>query len=440
MLEDYRKYLIIGPKCSGKSVLLASLVDWLIKRPERIQPAGQTLWKQRWAGPCPGLRPFPLERILDGAREDAAWPVKTNELSGLRFKAQRDRMWGLPPQTVVRDFVDVPGERFADFLGSEAEGRHQSFEGWSNSVLEKFPRSTDPDSVAAVKQYEELLRRKPVVSGDELVDFHRNKVLAPAARRYRYLLTPSTAVPDPDDPESRSAVPSDRFAPLPLRYEKGHEETRRKFAAAFAEYQQEVIHPLRRMIYEADGIVLTVDPSWILGAGASLLPDQLTLLRAFATYLRSMETWMKHLLRFFWHPLAPGSGPGRLRSIVLCGTKADVFLPADASRLEDLLESFYRDVANAAQVDRIAVSRVVVSAMRATHLNENKPESLFGYRDGQEREVRPSRVPAQWPEDWPEGAYRFAVGFEPRIPRNGLYPPRQRNLDLLFRRLEGGGR
>ena len=440
MLQDYRKYLIIGPKCSGKSVLLASLVDWLIKRPERILPADGGLWRQRWVRPCPGLGPFPLDRILDGAREAGAWPLKTNEMSGLRFTAQRDRAWGLPPQTVVRDFVDVPGERFADFLGSEAEGRYQSFEGWSRSVLETFPRGSDPASGEALGRYEALLQRTPAASAKELADFYREEVLAPAASRYRYLLTPSTALPDEDGAGDRGELFPDRFAPLPMRYEKGHETTRGEFSALFEEYQKTVVHPLRRMIYQADGLVLTVDLSWILAAGASLLPDQLTLLRAFASYLRSMDTWMKTLHRLLLHPFAPASGPGRLRSIVLCGTKGDVFLPEDLSRVEDLLETFYRDVANAVPADRIAVRRAVVSAMRASHLKEDKPHLLFGWRNGREVEARPSRVPAQWPDDWKEGSYTFGVGFEPRVPRNGLYPPRQQNLAQLFRYLERGGK
>lgn len=409
---------------------MASLLDWLRKRGSDIMEGGDK-WQGVKVEPTGGRRKvFPLDAILKGMAKAGDWPERTNEASEIRFVAISNRRFGVR-RTIIRDFVDLPGERFSDFLGSTSHSSKQTFQAWSNAVRENFPHTSDPSSINEFKEYLALLQSEPKPSADDLVSSYR-ALIEGGAERFRYLQTPSTILSEKSTTDG--VLFTDHFAPLPEGFGTGINDLHEAFAGEFKRYQKQVIEPLRGMLASADAIVIPVDVGWILSSGMASFHDQRTLVEAFANYLSQIHNWWHRLVSL--NRIAWGKGPTRLSHVIVCGTKLDIFAPDDQSRLEDLVKTFAANIQNSAGLVGVKVSYITCSAMVACSAVEGKPESLQGYIEGQKREKVPSRLPDQWPGDWQAGQFQFGVDFDPRLDRNMLYPPRQQNLEKLMNLLE----
>lgn len=421
-LSRYRRIVAIGPRHSGKSVLLASLLDHLRKEPNRFLGAGET-WVRHGVEAFPGRLPaFPLERILREAAEEAVWPEITTTPSAIRFRAASERAW---KRDLVLDFVDFPGENLADFLGDG------SFDCWSEGVADLFPDPMDPPSAEDWRGYRRHLSEAAEGDGERIAARYARAVVE-ATRRGRYLATPSSLCSRVFGPAAEEA---EDFAPLPAAEAARLPGVRAEFERRFAADRSERVEPLEKLLAEADALVVPVDVGWLLAGGPPLLRDQRHLLESLGRLLERLDTVLNRLASFVgrsFTPLDDSSFPGRLRSVVLCATKIDLFRPEERGRLEDLVRRLAEPVFRGAGLHGIQVLFTACSAIRSTTDAPGADGRLRGFRAGAPVEVVPPSLPEEWPDRWDPAEFRFPR-LDPRVSRNGLYPPAHIHLDRIVR-------
>ena len=422
-ITQYRRIVTIGPRHSGKSVLLASVIDHLRKDPDRFLGTNEK-WTSHRVVRYPGDLPeFPLDRILREASEESLWPEITTQPAAIRFTAQHPKFW---KRDLTLDFIDFPGENIADFLGA---GR---FESWSDRVESLFPDRADPQSVEDFKDFRAL--REQVADGKkdavELISAYASMMVR-ATERGRYLTSPASLCTRVFEPHHR--IDNEDFAPLPPQNKTFPSDLLSEFTQRFAQYREEQVLPMERLIAEADALILPIDIGWIFSGGPSLLRDQHALLSEMGSLLARIDTIWNRLSSFLgrsFTPIDDAFFPGRLRSIVLCATKIDQFRPSDRSLLEDLVRRIAEPIFRGAGLHGIKVLFTACSAVRST--TDQPDDSLSGFRNGEPINITPPKIPEEWPDHWNTEDFRFPR-LDPRISRHGLYPPAHVNLDRLVR-------
>lgn len=439
MITDYRKYLLVGPSCSGKSVLLASILSNLEKDPASIWPnfkqdTGLSFKVCKYGD---DVAPFPYERILGEVAQKGEWPEPTTDISAVRIQGTYpgNRLMRVKHR-IIRDFVDIPGELFADFAGSErADGKKASYADWSDAILAHFPLAADESSQKAMSDYETLLNRSPTPDENEIVDNYQ-AMMKGARQRSRYFISPASLVTR--ESAHQKDFP-DNYAPLPHSFRTRHPELTKIFDQRFQRYQKEVTMPLRKQIAQADGVILAVDVGWILNGGMAVFRDQHRLMQEFGHYLSHFDGWVKNLWSMAERTLLRKKGSyGRLRSIVLCGTKLDTYRPEDRSLALEALIRVLTEPVRTGSGNRIKISYTACSGIQAARIDKDKPGYLKGRIDDVEASMQPSPLPMKWPDnDWNGTDYQFGINFEPFLPQNMLSPPAQINLKQLIEQLEG---
>ncbi|MEM0965079.1 MAG: YcjX family protein [Verrucomicrobiota bacterium] len=414
-VSRYRRIVAVGPRHSGKSVLLASLLDHLRKDPARFLRTTDE-WIRHQVVPYPGDFPaLPLDRILKEASEAALWPEVTVKPAALRFSAQNRKAW---KRDLVLDFIDFPGENLADFLGQG------DFQAWSDRVTDLFPDPLDPPSVEGMAQLRKAESEN--ASPESLAEIYA-KVVVEATRRGRYLTTPASLCSRVFETSSTSE--NEDFAPL----KNGNRN--RNFLSKFNAYQECYVRPLEKLIANADALIIPIDVGWILSGGPSVLRDQHALLSSLGELLARLDSIWARLASFLGRSFTPvddSKFPGRLSSIVLVATKIDLFRPEDRSRLEDLVRALGEPVIRGAGFHGIQVLYTACSAVRSTTDSPSADGSLNGFREGKPVSVTPPKIPERWPDQWDPKDFRFPR-LDPRIARNGLYPPAHIHLDRVVR-------
>lgn len=438
MITDYRKYLLVGPSCSGKSVLLASIVSNLEKEPAKIWPNfkhgdGLSFKACKYGN---DVAPFPYQRILGEVAQRGEWPEPTTDISAVRIEGTYpgNRLKRFKHR-IIRDFVDIPGELFADFAGSErAHGKDASYEDWSDAILADFPLAADAPSQNAIKDYEVLLKRNPSPTAEEIVETYQAR-MREARQRFRYFISPATLITRESNYGNNFP---DNYAPLPHAFRVNHTEITKTFEERYKRYQKQVTRPLRRQISQADGVILPVDVGWILSGGMAMFRDQHRLMQEFGHYLGHFDGWFKNLCSRGERLLMLKKGThGLLRCVALCGTKMDTYRRSDRSLiLEDLIRVLTNPVRTGAGA-RINITYTACSGIKAARTDKDNPDLLKGRVDGKEETMQPSALPDKWPhDDWNRGDYRFGTIFEPFLPQNMLHPPPQINIKRLLQQLE----
>ena len=428
-ISRYRRIVAIGPRHSGKSVLLASILDHLRKDPENFLATGDR-WIRHGVEPYPGGLPsLPLDRILREAAEEALWPEITVSPSALRFRATHEKPW---KRDLVLDFIDFPGEAVADFLGGGA------YDDWSDAVFTHFPDALDPESLKGLRAYRAALAEAKDGSDTETLATRFADLMVGATRRGRYLTTPSVLCSRvfEDTPVDQKAD----FAPIPRDLAGRLPETRAEFERRFADYRRDQVIPLERLLADADALILPIDVGWILSGGPSVLRDQHALLTAIGLLLERIDSIWSRLGSFLGRSLTPLDDslfPGRLRSVVLCATKIDLFRPADRSLLEDLIRRLAEPVLRGAGAHGLRVLNTACAAVRSSTDEPGAEGRIRGYRAGEAVEVLPPALPEEWPDRWDPEKFRFPR-LDPRVSRNGLYPPAHIHLDRIVRSIIEG--
>ena len=405
-------------------MLLSSILDHLRKDPDRFLGTAEG-WTSHRILPYPGQLPeFPLDRILREASEESMWPEITTHPSAVRFHARHPKPW---KRDLTLDFIDFPGENVADFLGEGNFGK------WSQSIRNLFPDPLDAASVEGMNRLRESLLQNPSQINPEKISRQYAETVVAATKRGRYLTSPASLCSRVFDPGHK--VDNEDFAPLFMEGKDAPEEILTTFSTRFDQYHRSQVRPLERLIAEADALILPIDVSWILSGGPALLRDQHALLSAMGALLSRMDTIWNRMASFFGRSFTPVDDahfPGRLRSVVLCATKIDIFRPSDRSVLEDLIRRIAEPIFRGAGLHGIRVLFTACSAIRSTTDAGDGDESLHGYQGGQPIQIVPPQIPEEWPDRWDPADFRFPR-LDPRISRNGLYPPAQINLDRMVR-------
>lgn len=440
MKTDYQKCVIIGPQCSGKSVLIASLLDRLEKSPETLDENAEKWRGIRTEGLSSKiLMPFPLEQVLDEMSNRGHWPEQTNSLMGIRWSAVRGKAYGKIWHKIERDFIDIPGERFADFMGLNPGNGKNSYASWSEGVLDNFPKNSDPLSVKwKTDAYSCLREARHDGSLGDYVEAYK-ETMKEAANRRRYLITPSTLITRMNRGQDDKAFPH-HFAPMPKDFRDQLPVWTEQLEQTFNDYQKQVLSPLRKVIKQADVIVIPIDVGWILASGLSAFTDYQELLKSLAFYLESINGFMKRAKSRIINPFSPRwvreRSVGSLRKIIICGTKLDIFAPADRGKVEDLIRKMTDSLRRKADLSGVEIKYLGCSAVNCSTPHEDDPTKLKGYYNGEKVEVKPTELPSDWPDTWDPKAYSFAIDFDPRMNRNGLVPPPNLHLKQLYEELE----
>ncbi len=461
---DYKKYCVVGTRVSGKTVLLASLLDNIQKNGKRFDN-----WESVYWGDLEGINRFPIDEILRDIRQHNAWPRRTSEVSGIRVTGTKEASvlgWKYNSK-VIRDFIDIPGERFADFVGSDPErssgfwdlalrkmGRsHQTFGEWSKKIL--FLLSGDEDSKAKVDAYKALLlSQQRVSSRDEILSAYK-RLVRDAWEKNRYALSPSTLVSrfENELDEIRADDFPDSFAPLPDSLPEAYTATRNEFEQEFNRYQNEVIDPLRMQILESDAILIPVDMNWMLNTATTVVNEQHRLLEAFALSLKQMvgSAFGKAMISAVQRRFQTSGTLGNLKKIIILATKMDIFRPSasEHEKLLKLLRHFAERMESLVGRDLgITVTCTACSALQAALPVKDSERYLSGWVKAEDdmyafSEMEPDALPEEWPSDDEtivnrENPVRYRLGtqFVPRLHGNDIYPIPNRELDELWRELE----
>jgi len=442
-----RRVGVIGFLCSGKTVLLTSLINHLMDHdPQRCNIGRTRGTAHRIVGfrrlpPHHGLDEFEYEthrrRLVDGH----AWPVKTRAVSEYRcaFKhmvgrdADRERR-------VTLSLLDLPGERLADLPMAD-----MSYADWSEHTLAMFAgqfpthaapytehiasdAATEPSVTAA---YRELLARLTLA-------------YAPVATPSTFLVAPDGGYPPSADHSVERLVATRcaglaenrQFAPLSAVARERMPGVVSMFEERYRTYRRKIVRPLTNWLSRCDTLVVLVDIPTILSAGVDMYNGNAQLLRQLVHSAAPARTrparWLRRALNLatLWRHSIPAVG-----KLAFVATKADLVVQEDRINLQHLLREMTGRMGDAApglRRDWSAIAAVdstkdVGANELECYLRSDGPRTP----DAAPAVVAPTRIPTHWPHDFAPGQYTFPDVW-PDMPARRDAAPRHINLHHLL--------
>jgi len=442
-----RRVGIIGFLCSGKTVLLTSLINHLMDHDPQRCPIGRTggtshrIVGFRRLPPHGRLHEFDYEthrrRLVDGH----AWPVKTRAVSEYRCAfshmvgpgARRERR-------VTLSVLDLPGERVADLPMMQ-----MGYAAWSEHALAvftgQFPAHAAPylehiasdaaTEVSVTTAYRALLARLTLA-------------YAPVASPSTFLVAPDGGYPAPQDHTVERLVATRcaglaenrQFAPLSTVARGRMPGVAAMFGERYRAYRRSIVRPLTDWLSRCDTLIVLVDVPTILSAGVDMYNGNAQLLRqlihAAAPARTRPERWLRRALNAatLWRHSIPAVG-----KLAFVATKADLVVQEDRIKLQLLLREMTTRMGDAAPGLRRHWS--AVAAVDSTKDVGTDEMECYLRSDGPRTPgaapavVTPSRVPAHWPHDFAAGQFVFPDVW-PDMPARRDAAPRHINLHHLL--------
>lgn len=454
---------------SGKSTFLTSLLDWIMRADGAIEEslAGKSIWHVERLPPFEQEGGFPLQSYREDCLGNQLWPDKTVAASEFRFRfwRQSEGLRSLLDPYVAEEhlFVDLPGERVADFSMA-----NRGYAEWSDAVLDEI-RSRRPYQAFA-RDYLELVDRGQVtLTEGEIVTAYKT-VLARFARRLLPLVTPSTFLvedhglyPKTGDPApyemsveehlARAICgldPSSEFVPLPVSARTANGTLARCFEQRYDAYRRRIVDPLATGFYACDRLLILVDVAAILEGGPAVYHSTRRSLRMAIEYLDPGLPGGRRLANLVARLLTGGRlGDSKVGEVALIATKADCVHRLDRANLTALLEQMTRDLfADAVHKGWLTPTYLACAAVEATSSDDEYPY-LKGWlaRDPtlpdalEYRRFPVSKLPMAWPAEdaWNPSAYRFAQVWPPKLNLLGDRPFPGINMERVAE-LVGWGR
>lgn len=447
-----RRIAVIGPRASGKTVFLTSLINHLAEHDPgefRIgaprEPALITHFRDL-PPESPDWSRFPWEEYRSLLVHQRSWPKKTRER--LEFACEFNRSdWKF--QSVRLRLFDLPGERFNDF--TMLRDGCDTFETWSDEVVKRL--RSDETSRRAMSDYFAALE-SPASLPATLLHFYKLG-LGRLRLEYKSFITPSTFLLDRDSVAVRGKDPQaqaleryvglsakEQFCPIPAEARPRFSSLVGAFAGVFERYRQQVVAPVLQKLRSCDGLVVMVDVLGILGDGNGAYNDQRDVLADLMKAIDPKENPFDKALRHFADRFLPGFlTPQWVSRIAFVAPKIDR-VPADQrDRVRTLLRSLVASTAR--DLTGIAVEYLPVSAVASTDFTRQADGSmsLIGspvYAEdgsrvlaGEDRRIPVSEVPHAWPQEWSAGRFVFPDVY-PRIPARRDAVPLQIGLNELF--------
>lgn len=424
---EVRRTVFLGWAASGKTVVMTSLLDRILKA-NQIQRGGST-FHVGLLNVKGELSEFPLSAARD-CIHNGYWPEKTTNDSELHVLSRWEG-GGLPLYEHEHQFVDLPGERLADF---PMIGRN--YAEWSDWFYQELETQ-----VLARKSASEFLRlvntpREP--SESDLIASYRLALsrwaigCIPMVTPSSFLVHPSPRGAQTQDIYPRSEEPDvtrmtaeelaedqrrfcglnrkEQFVPLPKHHRDS--ELGRRYRAAYETYQKTFVLPLSRRLIQADHLVLLNDIMSTLEFGPASLHGTQTMVREAINYFTRSANLGTRISDTFWKLATAGRTiSSAAHKIVLLASAADRVHQADRHKLVRLSQSAFRkSVEKATSADpTLSVHYDYCSAIRVTEsVDHPEQRHLQGWKGEGAGRKRIQFTISDLPSDWPETAAWYA--------------------------------
>ena len=443
MFTNYQKIVFVAPRSSGKTVLMAALADAINQNPNLICPQNKDFRNAR-ISKCPGpFNYFQFERVLDTISHHGSWPAQTLDNQAIRLELHSQ---GTPfnqfCHRYIRDFVDIPGERFADLLGSAKayNAAQPTYEDWSDAVGELFPKLGDRTTAQLFQEFENSLLAENNLDPEHIVSHYRDIVLKTIFKdgdtlsdRGRYMLTPSTIL---SRVWSKSEDFPDAFAPLPEKTRQRNPALCFAMKQQYDAYQKKIIEPVQRQLKQADVVVIPVDIAWLLSSQPAVFNDQISLINSIGSYLDHTNGRLKNVTAFAQRLFMNEGSNGKLKKVILCATKIDLFRSSDWERAADLLAQITAHARRTTNFGGAQLEHISCAAIKAAEPHPHDSSKVVGLVNGQREEFQPSELPAEWPSNWMYNDFSFPIRFQPHIAQHRAVGMSHVNLEQLIRSIE----
>ena len=477
-----RRIAITGLSKAGKSVFLVSLLQHL-----KYSTQGKFSLNDEEIKGCKTLpvedgffKPFPYEDLLVDLTAEKGGVIMRSTRDACKFRFRlttkrdrpvKERAWAKIGKLLSSDekdyifeFIDFPGERLADI----EIFANESFAGWSDA-LEKTFRSHRHiyENLAEYRAFIDNMGGDPSVDAKECADkltAAYKKALTALMMNKVQLITPSSFVKElesgleftKDDFDNHGenrpcGISGHDFVPVPESFRTRRQDVTGIFAANFETYRKKAVTPLFSALKKCDCLLYLVDIPDILSNSFEKYDETARLLEVFGESL-ARTGWLEGVAKFS-RSLASRDrgkisesfdniGGGSIKKVLFVATKSDMVSELDQGNLKSLTESLMTTLGRSMQVHSEAH---VVSAWVSTSNYPEEPYKLNSMvraqspesgnlKDLVDMEHTISKIPAEWPQRWKRGEYRF--------PEQALYPllmqtnpPQHRNLDAVFRSL-----
>lgn len=448
-----RRIGVIGPRWSGKTVLLTSLINHLkFHDPTRFilgrrnKPGEATHYREIHESVRGGALPwFDYEGYRNQFVQQGRWPATTRDASQYVARFERSD-WTLCDLQL--QLFDLPGERVNDIpMISDHSDPNVAFADWSDRTTRRLEK--DLAAGELFRPFFTCLRQQDIPEGELVHEYKR--ALARNRLAFRPYMSPSTFLLDREGQRVRGTDPEamaqsrycglskdEEFVPLPSAFRIQRPELTALFATRFEQYRRLVLAPVVSQLRTCHGLVVMVDVLAILGHGTGMYNDYRQLLSDLLHTLDPKDTTLDAVLRNLYQALLPVAWRRSwINRIAFVAPKVDRVPFADRSRVKGLMEQMIRHEARncrGVQVDYFAVAAVVGAREVQGASREMLGSTLYDaegqpLHPGAERKFAVPDVPDVWPEHgWPAGQFIFPDVY-PRVSPLSNCPTEQSGLD-----------
>lgn len=455
-----RRIGVVGPRWSGKTVLLTSLINHL----KFHDPTRFVLGRRNRPAEATHYRDFPFDRsVLSGGGDlpwfdyeghrnqfvqQGQWPATTRDASQYVCRFERTD-WNF--RELQLRLFDLPGERVNDLpmLGAESD-RLRSYAAWSDRTCRRLEKD-----LGAAELFRPYFDRLSDPSSTEGEIVHSYKIgLGRARLAYRPYVTPSTFLLDREGNRLRGTdveqqaktrycgpAPDAEFVPLPSAARDRLAEMNLRFAERFVRYRNDVVQPVIAQLKSCHGLIVMVDVLAILGHGTGMYNDYRQLVTDLLGALDPKDSTFDMVLRNVYETILPVHlRRSWINRLAFVAPKADRVPFEDRARLKGLMEQMVRHDARNCRgvaIDYFAVASVVGAREVQGGAREMLGSTLYDANGqplapGVERKFSVPPVPDIWPESgWKPGDFVFPDVY-PRVSPLSNCPTEQSGLDDVF--------
>lgn len=429
LTEHEIRVAVCGLQNSGKTVFLTALADHLLHHdPDRTTETNRLFDLGDYAigqsdvidihKPDESIGNFAYQKYRAAFGQNT-WPEKTVGTSELVLDLSLEnyhrnltplriigRKWSRKRNVRIR-FLDVPGERLADFL---MDGR--SFEEWSDALLgnSKLHRQH-------LDNYCEQTGRMPdgldeTCAENAILDAYRN-TLNEAKRNWDRFVTPSSfRIPlDGKDGSPRLGLADAEFAPMPAKLRDLYPELTKKFTERYQRYRDTIVRPISDWMRTADRALVLVDMFSCLNLGRQAYNGSIAETEAALDVLSRGD--LLDAVRFFFIRGIPQSRVPRdqIRIVV---TKMDLADPVGQDNMKSLARQMFgkkiRSVTGFARPDDAILScAAVVTDEKREGGGETVKKIYKGIGAASLDDIPGEGIPRHIPKDLDNWKGRFAL-------------------------------
>jgi predicted YcjX-like family ATPase len=460
-----RRIGVIGPRWSGKTVFLTSLINHVkFHDPPRFvlgrrdRPGEASHFRDLQDDPHilhggGGLPWFDYEGYRNQFVQNGRWPATTRDASQYACRFERSD-WHVSDLRLR--LFDLPGERVNDIpMISGERDPALAYAIWSDRTCRRLSKD-----LTAGEYFRDYFTRLEATDANEAELIHIYKVALGRTRlAYRPYVTPSTFLLDRlgnrvkgTDPETLAKTrycglgPDEEFAPMPAAARAKHPEIANRFAERFARYRDEVVVPVVTQLKSCHGLVVMVDVLAILGHGTGMYNDYRQLVTDLLAALDPKDSALDLVFRNVYEAVLPVEWRRSwINRIAFVAPKVDRIPFEDRARVKGLMEQMVRHDAKNCRgvgIGYFGVASVVGAREVQGGNHEMLGSTLYDptghpLEPGAERKFTVSAIPDTWPEGgWMPGDFIYPDVY-PRASPLSNCPTEQSGVDDVFNFLCG---